>query len=92
MVEPLLRGACDAGFAGDVFYSLCSFLSSPGLGCSASWLVWTRRTVFWKFGRRLRQWHVVVGFLLFALCSFLCRPAQMLGIMASMNQKDSYAA
>ena len=50
-------GMSIAGFAG---YALCSLWSSTGRRCSASWPVWTRRTVtqWWCARRRLRQWHV----------------------------------
>ena len=84
---------------GSVFFLVapCSFRLTTGPRCSASWLVWTRRTVFHQHST------VIVD-----SCSGICRAgfagiapravflpvvawSQMLGIMAGTHQKDSYA-
>ena len=47
----------------------------------------------WCGHRRLRQWHVQGWYCWYFRCvPFCCRQAQMLGIMASMIQKDCYEA
>ena len=66
-----------------VHLALCSFQSFAGRRCSASWPVWTRRTVMCLAGFTGDGTSCTVFF------SVVCRP-EMLGIMASLDQKDSY--
>ena len=60
-----------------ILLARCFLLSSPGLGCSASWPVWTRSAVMqlvWTFR---------------GVFPFLVVRPWMLGIMAGLDQKDS---
>ena len=66
-----------------VHLALCSFQSFAGQRCSASWPVWTRRTVMCLAGFTGDGTSCAVFF------SVVCRP-EMLGIMAGLDQKDSY--
>ena len=74
--------------------ALCSLLASPGPGCAASWPIWTRRTVLFVHSSSFLA--VACAQLVFWLrcssrCFLRCRQAQMLGILADMEQIDSYA-
>ena len=84
-------------------FALCSFRSSSGPGCFASWPVWTRRTVLLflvflrGFTRIVRSILVLLSVLLvlpvtthLALCSLVVFAPKMLGILVDMDQKDSY--
>ena len=74
----------------------CSIWSSPGLRCSASWPIWTGRTVSREFGALVvdsGNGLCRAGFAGFSRAVFLfvvVRP-KMLRIMAGMHKKDSYA-
>ena len=76
--------------------ALCSLLTSLGPGCSASWPIWTRRTVFFVFVVNHSSGMCKVGFpgdfAPRAVFFPSCRLAQLLGIIAGMEQLDSYAA
>ena len=78
-----------------IHFASCSFLASPGPGCSA-WPLWTRRTVLFV---RSSSTTVACARLVFLVILHLalyfltsCRQAQMLGIPAGMDQMYIYAA
>ena len=75
--------------------ALCFFLTSLGPGCSASWPTWTRRTVVFVLVVYRCSGMCKVGFPGdFALRAVFssCRQAQILGILAGMDQMDSFVA
>ena len=85
---------------GSVFFlvPLCSLRLTIGPRCSASWLVWTRRTVFHHYGAFIvdsGSGMCRAGFRGYALSAVflpvVVRP-EMLATLASMDQRDSYAA
>ena len=53
-------GMCRVGFSGDDAPRVISLLASPSPGCSASWPVWTRRTVttWCTWSRLLKLWSL----------------------------------
>ena len=55
-------GMCYAALLVPLHLALCSLLASSGLGCPASWPIWTRRTVLIVRFTTIRQWHVQVCF------------------------------
>ena len=73
---------------------VCSSRCVPSFGCQAkSAAPWPDS--YGRTRRRHWQWHVQCWFcgLWCSRCvSFCCCQAQMLGIMTSKNQKDTYAA
>ena len=77
---------------GWLLLALCSFLLSyTGPRCSASWPIWTRRTVL-RYLPAVACAKVVLLVILHLTLFFpSCRQAQMLGIMAGLDQMDSYA-
>ena len=94
MVSPLVA-ALDVDNGSVFLVALCSLRLTTGPRCSASWLVWTRRTVFhhlWCAHRRLLQWHVqwlVSQVVLLALYSFFLpsgQDARQLGRCGSEGQ------
>ena len=86
-------GIYKAGIDGD---NAVLFPGRQAPGCSSSWPIWTRRTV--RFVRSCvnpGSGMCTAGFTGYAAprAVFLrCRQAQMLGILAGMEQIDSYAA
>ena len=75
-----------------LLFALCSFLLSTGPRCFSSWPVWTRRTVL-RFLAVACARLVLLVILHLALSLFpSCCQAQMLGIIASKDQSDSYVA
>ena len=68
-----------------ILLALCPFLSFAGRRCSASWLVWTRRTII-RFFLAVACTRLVLLVLFISRCvsSLVGRPI-MLGIMAGMD-------
>ena len=70
--------------------ALCSFLLLLGPWCSASWLLYTRRTIAHFIGSGMCK-ACVAGLEISRCVPLRVWQARMLGILAGMNQKDRFA-